>query len=340
VKSSPAVKKAISFLQANAATNSDRKEHALALLTTEGQRLNSFVLTALAQRSAADPFQKVKGLIQKLIERLVAEATAEATKKGFCDTELAKAEHDRDYRTADIRRLEADIAKLESKHDTLVAEIDDLKAAIEGLKEEHDEMTFERYEINKPDNLDQIQLAKDGRVAVKGALDLLKNFYKQAAKAKVFIQASPVAEDDPGVAHTGGAYKGGQTASKGIIGLLEIILTDFEHTITTVTDEERKQAAEYVVFDRDNKVMQKKKDTKLNLNLEDKATTERRLEQKNEELTLNKDLLAKALAEIEELRPTCIDTGMTYEDRKAKREAEIAALKKAHEQLMPKPEAP
>lgn len=54
---------------------------------------------------AADPFGKVKTLIQQLIERLLAEATAEATKKGFCDTEVSKAEEERAYRLSDVKKL-------------------------------------------------------------------------------------------------------------------------------------------------------------------------------------------------------------------------------------------
>lgn len=329
----------VSFVQTeetDTVSVSHQKEAMLQFLANEGRRLQSPALLSLVARAGADPFKKVKELIQKLMERLIKEATAEATKKGFCDTELAKAEHNRDHRYADTRKLASTIGKLESKHDTLVADIADLEEGIQELKDEHEEMTYERFEIEKLDNRDQINLAKEGRTAVKEALDLLKNFYKQSAKAKVFLQASPVAEDDPGVAHTGGAYKGNQAASKGIIGLLETILTDFEHTITTVTEEERQQAASYVVFDRDNKVSQKKKDTKRKLNEEDKATTERKLDTGYDELQNNQDRLDKALKELVNLQPTCIDTGMSYEDRKAKREAEIEALKTAKEQLMPK----
>lgn len=335
----------VSFVQLEETESSSsvrHKEAMLSFLASEGRRLQSPALLSLVARAGNDPFKKVKELIQKLMQRLVKEATAEATKKGFCDTELGKAEHTRDHRYADTRKIASNIGKLESKHDTLVADIADLEEQIDNLKADHEDMTFERFEIEKLDNRDQINLAKEGRTAVKEALELLKEFYKQSAKAKVFLQASPVAEDDPGVAHTGGAYKGNQVASKGIIGLLETILTDFEHTIKTVTEEERKQAAAYVVFDRDNKVSQKKKDTKRILNEEDKATTERKLEQSYESLQNNQDLLDGALRQLVELQPTCIDTGMTYEDRKAKREAEIAALKKASNQLgnpEPYPEA-
>merc|ERR1719305_1997279 len=84
--------KSISFLQASSSSSNTleaQKESALAVLRKEGQRLNSLTLLSLAERAAADPFKKVKGLIQKLIERLLTESKNEATKKGFCDTELA-----------------------------------------------------------------------------------------------------------------------------------------------------------------------------------------------------------------------------------------------------------
>merc|ERR1719181_2471527 len=51
-----------------------RTEKVLALLVTEGKRLNSVMLNSLAMKIKADPFKKVKELIQKLIERLVTEA--------------------------------------------------------------------------------------------------------------------------------------------------------------------------------------------------------------------------------------------------------------------------
>merc|ERR1719215_270893 len=82
---------------------------------------------------ASDPFTKVKKLIQQLIERLLAEATAEATKKGFCDTELGKAEKDRDFRLGDVKTLSVNLESLEAKEDELEAEVEQLKEDLEAL---------------------------------------------------------------------------------------------------------------------------------------------------------------------------------------------------------------
>lgn len=61
----------------------DRKTKALAMIATAGTKLKSTILMSLVMKAKADPFLKVKELIQKLIERLISEATAEATKKRF-----------------------------------------------------------------------------------------------------------------------------------------------------------------------------------------------------------------------------------------------------------------
>lgn len=53
-----------------------RKDRAAVVLRSEGQRLGSTALALMAQRAQADPFKKVKQLIQNLVERLLAEHTA------------------------------------------------------------------------------------------------------------------------------------------------------------------------------------------------------------------------------------------------------------------------
>lgn len=303
-----------------------RKEKVIALLSAEGNRLGSTILSSLSVKVMADPFIKVKKLIQELIERLVAEATSEATKKGFCDLELSKAEKNRNHRWQDVQRLSADLASLEAKQDELEEEITELNAALKDLTASLEEATRERSE-SKAENVATLKEAKEGLTAVSEALLVLKVFYKNGAKAKVLLQASPVDEDDPGA--QSGAYKGNQEASKGVIGLLEVIVSDFERTIKQASAQEERESSDFVKAERTAKADIGGKSTKLELDEQDLETTKTKIAESSQDMQRNMDLVDKALEELEELKPMCIDTGMSYEERVEKREEEIAALKKA-----------
>jgi len=298
----------------------------LALLRDEGKRLGSTVLASMAMKVAADPFAKVKTLIQKLIERLIAESTAEATKKGFCDLELSKAEKNRNHRWEDVNRLSAELASLDAKQDELEEELSELSKSLKELNVALEEATDLRKK-SKAENLTTLKEAKDGLGAVSEALMILKVFYKQSAKAKVFLQASPVDEDSPGA--ESGAYKGNQAAAKGILGLLQVIVSDFERTIKTTTAQEEQEASEFVKFDRTSKADIGGKETKTELDEQDLESTKTAIKEKSKDMQTNMDLVDMALKELEELKPVCIDTGMSYEERVEKREEEIVALKKA-----------
>jgi len=311
----------------HAATDQVRKEKALSVLRTVGQRLHSAVLSSVAAHVAEDPFAEVKVMIQKLIERLVAESTSEATKKGFCDEALGKATKDRDFRFADCNKLELDIKGLELKRDELTAENELLTEELTTLRYDLGNATEDRA-TEKEANAGTISTAKEGLSAVQEAITILKVFYKRAGKATVLIQASPVDEDTSGAGFKG-AYTGKQEASKGIIGMLEVIESDFDRTVRTTEAAEKAAHEAFVKFDRTSRADIKGKETKHTLNGEDLITTNNNIDQKVIDLTTAQGLLDDALRVFESLKPTCIDTAMSYQDRVAKREEEIEALKVA-----------
>merc|ERR1719375_760048 len=101
--------------------------------------------------------------------------------------------------------------------------------------------------------MDTIEKAQDGKDAVSEALKVLREFYKKSAKASlVQKKASPVDEDTEGAGFSG-SYKGSQDASTGIIGMLQVIESDFARTVRVTSKEEQDAEAEFVIFDRTSK---------------------------------------------------------------------------------------
>lgn len=295
------------------------------LLRGEGQKLRSTALVALAFDLRADPFAKVKALIQELIERLLAEANGEATKESYCKKELATAEKERDYRYADAKKLNVLIAELESTKEQLTNENLVLADDIEKLQTSLNE-SAELREEEHATNMDAIAKAKEGLEAITEAIVILKTFYKQAAKA--FLQASPVDEDTQGPGFAG-SYKGKQDGAKGVIGMLEVIKTDFQRTITKTKEAEKSASADFVDFERSAESDTSGKETKLALNTEDLGTTTSKLEQAMADLKTAVSLMDTEVKKLEAIHPMCVDNGMSYEERVQKRQAEMEALTRA-----------
>merc|ERR1712203_1117579 len=102
-------------------------------LRAQGQKLNSRVLSALAERATDDPFVKVEKMIKDLIVRLMEEANEEAEHKGWCDTELSTNEQTRKEKTDAVELLHAEIDELEASIAQLTQDIADLTEAVAAL---------------------------------------------------------------------------------------------------------------------------------------------------------------------------------------------------------------
>jgi len=316
------------------------------LLRTESKALKSTLLASLVSQVEADPFAKVKKLIQELIERLLQEAANEANHKGWCDKETSAAKQTRDYKADEIESLNSALATAEAKRDKLQEEIDQLALELEGncLKEEDESNSTaveeecekglyvtladatKAREEEKAENEATIKEAEEGQVAVEKAIQILSEFYAKAAK-----EGTELVQDVPEMPDAGfdGVYKGKGAESGGILGMLDVILGDFKRTIAVTTKDEATAAQEFLEFERQTKMSIATKE-KAKEHLETELTeTKDKIASDNEDLNNNQELLDKALTELQELHTACVDTGMSYADRVAMREQEIDALKKA-----------
>merc|ERR1719213_1105332 len=283
-------------------------------LRKKAEQLGSKVLSMAAVQAGFDPFAKVIDMIKKLIARLEEEAAAEAGHKAWCDEELKTNKVTRDTKDGRGSNPTATVEKLEGEIAALAKELEELAAAQAALAKAMKEATEIRTK-EKEENLQTIKDAKEAQEAVEQALVILKDFY---AKQAGLLQEGQVPEMK--------AYKGMGGSSKGVIGMLEVILSDFARLEAETTADENQAQKEYDQFMADSKASQQA--------MHDEEFDKGLIKDKKEhEAKLTKEDLDAALKYYEELKPMCLEVHVSYEERAAKRQEEIEALQEAYKIL-------
>jgi len=304
-------------------------------LDSVAEKTGSRVLSALAVRVkvAEDHFVKVRGLIKDLIAKLKADAESEAEQKGVCDKGMAAAIADRDEANARIEVANAKITTLTATKNSLEDEIDTLNKDIASLKKALLEATELRAE-DKAENDKTIQMSDEGAKAVESALEILKQFYESA-----FVQTGkyvPPNSDREG--NTVGdlapevfdsKYSGSQSESKGIIGILEVILSDFERTTKKTTQDDKDSQEAFEAFEKDTNDSVDKKKKRIEGAEGELSDAKASILEEQQELADGEVLLKSGLAKLEGLEAMCVKGEETFAERKAKRLEEIEALKSA-----------
>merc|ERR1719171_3292255 len=308
--------------------NAEKREKLVSLLTSMGKKLQSTVLSTLALKVAKeDPFKKIKAMIQELIEKLLQEEADEANHKGWCDTEISKTLKDRDYRLRDITDLHSSIEKLNARKEKLNLTKTELTEEIATLEEDLANQTAAREE-EKEEHEQTIADSEEGLSAIKEAIDILDHFYKTAAKALV---QQPSVDDEAPDAGFDDTYKASQGAATGILGMMEVIMGDFERTIKETTAAEEQAKRDFIEYERETKMSIAAKKNALEATTSELTEVMDQLGTAGDELRTQQELLDTAVKTWEELLPGCVaDPGMSYEERVARREQELQALKDAY----------
>jgi len=311
---------ASAFAQLRSDLNAQAKARVVSYLNKRAKSLNSRILSTLAVRASDDPFQKVKKMIKDLIVRLMEEANEEAEHKGWCDTELSTNEQTRKEKTSAVETLHAEIDQLESSIAKLTEDIKDLTQAVAELDAAMAKATKLRQE-EKAKNTETISDAEAAQTAVAQALTVLKEFYAKAGEATAFVQAEPEIFDS--------AYKGMGAESGGVVGMLEVIESDFARLESDTKASEATAQKEYDEFMTESKVDKTAKSTDIEHKTAKKQDQEQALTTNREDLEGTQKELDAALAYFDKLKPSCVDSGVSYEDRVARRKEEIESLQEA-----------
>merc|ERR1719399_393489 len=168
--------------------------------------------------------------------------------------------------------------------------------------------------------------AKAAQTAVAQALTVLKDFYEKAAEATAFAQQKQQPEA-PEIFDS--EYKGMQSGNGGVVGMLEVIESDFARLEADTKAAEESAQKEYDEFMTDSATDKSKKTTDSEHKAAKKQDESQTLTQVMEDLQGTQEELDAALAYFDKLKPSCVDAGVSYEERVARRKEEIESLQQA-----------
>jgi len=320
-KTGGAADRAYSFVQLSSTSktqtrNEEVKNRIFSLIQNLAKQDGSKALMLLSQRiqsaamMGADPFAKVKGMIQEMIEKLVEEAQKEASHKAFCDKEMSETKAKRDDKQTELDDLNTKIDKATSKIAKLKEEIATLQKELAAIAELQAKATAMRQE-----EAEAWALAKkdfeDGVEGVGMALKVLRDYY---AEKEALVQTM---------------HDKATGAASGIIGMLEVIESDFTKMLADGTAKEEMAVDAYEKLTQDNEIATTEKSTAVKYATKDQKETEEALiGLKEDKEGVTKELDA-VLEYWDKLQPMCVAKPESYAERKKRREAEIAGLKEA-----------
>jgi len=299
------------------------KTHHSAALAQLASRIKSVV--SYGEAGQADVFAKVKGLINDMIAKLEKEAKSEATEKAYCDEEMAKTEAKKSELEGVVSKLTSKIDLAAAKSAELKGEVKTLSAELAQIAKEQASMDSIRAEEKAAFDTANAELSA-GIGGVQKALGVLKEYYQggaallqKAGAFDAFMQQPAMPEK-----HTASGGAGGS-----IISILEVCESDFTKNLADEQSAEADAVATYEKVTQDNKLAttMKSQDAKY------KTKEHKGLDKSIAELSGDRDNtnteLSAVLDYYAKIKDRCIAKPESYEERKARREAEITGLKEA-----------
>merc|ERR1719379_425059 len=120
-----------------------------------------------------------------------------------------------------------------------------------------------------------------------------------------------------------------QSENGGVVGMLEVIQSDFARLEAETKASEQSAQKEYDAFMTDSKVDKESKTTDIFHKTNKKGDESQALAVAEKDLESTQKELDAALLYFDKLKPSCIDADVSYSDRVARREEEIKSLQEA-----------
>jgi hypothetical protein len=285
-----------------------------------GTQIHSLAMLNLVSVATTEPLGAVKKLLTDLVTKLEKEAAEAASVHQFCKEEKVKTTAAKEKQLGTLDKVQSRLDAAKAQKEALQDSIAELSAELAAIDEADSEATKIRNEEHATYQK-VVSDFKQAADAVEDALGALKDYY-----------------GDSSLVQTGTTIRSGRqpkfggpssAASGGVISIMETMQTEFMKTVATAESEEREALKAYEKQLNENKV------SKATKTAEQKSadSTIKSLSVSIRDLTEDHKMASKELDSImdyiEKLKPQCEGRVTPYEERKARREAEIKGLKEA-----------
>merc|ERR1719215_555931 len=235
-------------------------------------------------------------MITDMIAKLEDEAHAQAGHKEYCDTELQASKEE----VATLQKTIGEISRQTVEMD--LARSDEHAVFLEAKTD-----------------------LEQGIKALQNALTLLRDYYASGPSVE---DASLLEEASlqPAVPTTHSAAGG---AGAGVISMLEVAESDFAKSLAEKTMMEESSESDYEKVSHENEITKSMKEQDVKYKTSEAKSLDRKIAEETSELETKHTELGAVLEYSDKLDSMCIAKPESYEDRKARRTAEIEGLREA-----------
>jgi len=315
----------VSFLQSQSSSEGSPSMRAARAVRALGKKQNMPALLDIAHKmdtiirdsavSGGDPFQKVKIMITTMKSMLEHQMEAEASHKAYCDKEMADTTKSKNVKESLVDKLTTKVDSQTSEamngREHIVVLQKELLAIMK-TQEEVDHLRkgeHARYQTAKPE-------LEQGESGIKKALQVLREYYSQDEE-KSLLQVERKQEG----------------AGATIIGILEVVESDFSKAIANLQEMEESAQAQYLKQTQENEVTKAiKQQDVIHLTKEVKS-----LGKSTSETSTDLDGVQTELDAVNEyyakIQSECVAKPEPYEERRKRQEATLQGLQDAQQVL-------
>merc|ERR550514_2505607 len=274
----------------------------------------------MASRASSDPFVKVKGLIEDMVAKLLNE---EASQKSFCDEETATGAKSREEKMAKMDDFKARMDAAATSSSGLDEQVKVLQQEVADI----DVAQKEAAAVREEEKNNFLKTSADYRAsaeAVAQAIQVLRNYYEGGSFVQIKAQKTGVtAAKQPSF----GEKKADLAGS--IVSVLEVAEADFTKLVAEAETQENESVEAFRKLKEEDELAKVAKLAAVTGKTSEMKSLAVSLDHYKEDHSAVSKELDAVMDYLDKLKPQCETKVMSYEERKARREAEVEGLKEA-----------